>query len=61
MTSHQPNHQDTQSTIKSKKKAVKITPKIQVKYKFNHDDNCNKATVINRASKVTGKYPSCWN
>ena len=60
MTSHQPNHQDIHNTTTSKRKSVKITPKIQVRYRFNHD-NWNEATVINRASKATGKYPNCWN
>ena len=32
MTSHQPNHQETYSTTTSKRKSVKITPKIQVRY-----------------------------
>lgn len=32
MTSHQPNHQDTQGTTTSKRKSVKITPKIQARY-----------------------------
>ena len=52
MPYHQPNHQDKHSTTASKRKSVKITPKIQVRY---------KSTVINRVGKATGKYPNCWN
>ena len=61
MTSRKPNHQDTHSTTTPKIKSVKITPKIQVRYKLNHDNNCNEATVISRAGKATGKYPNCRN
>ena len=61
MTPHHPNHQDTHSIPTSKRTSVKNTPKIHVRYKFNHDDNWNEAKLINRATKATGKYANCWN
>ena len=42
-------------------KSVTFTPKIQVKYKFGHDDNWNETTVTSRAGRSTKKYPNYWN
>ena len=55
MTSHQLNHQDTHSTTTSKRKSVRITPKIQVRYKFNQQSWQTYWKVLESTPK-TGTY-----
>ena len=59
-TSHQPNHTASHS-ITTSKQSAKVVPKTQIRYKVNHNDDWDEATVVKRAGKSTGKYPNCWN